>query len=649
MFKPKLCIFALGLLLAAQTLFGATPGTQPRDMKLLVVTVDGTEPAFQAITFFLDYLGLPYQTVLAKTQPLPPLSDAAKGYYQGIILANGNLGICDATGCHSALSANDWTTLDAYTINYKVRLVAYYAWPEARYGLTAVGALSTSDASPATASFTSAASTVFPYLNTANPLKIANAYLYLAKPAPAAGETTTPLLTVQGNTVAALHTKPDGREYLAMTVDHNPYLLHSLAVNYGVFNWVTKGIFLGSRKIYLNPQMDDFFLSNDLFVKGLAACMPGGFQSDPTSNASDACPTVRITSGDLDALLAWQAGLNSQAQFSQFRLTIGFNGMNSGYGDGDYGLTDPLTIDTKARKSNFFWVSHTYDHEDLDCYAPVPNSGICTPANLQESLDEIALNVSIAQQLGLPLDASSMITPGISGLKNPAFLQAAKQAGLKYLVSDTSQPGGLPTVPNTGIRNPIDASILEVPRRPTNVFYNTTSGHPGADGSLPDEYNYFFGPSGLFKMGNGAPFFPTNQTLANIVDSESNNLLTYMLRYEIYPTMWHQSNFARYSGNNSLFTEVVNAAIAKYKAISKLPVISLKQSDIGKELDSRMGYLAAQVKATLYPGQYLTIGGTAAATVPVTGICKTGCESYGGQSISKIPIAANATITVPVN
>jgi hypothetical protein len=649
MFKPKLCIVTLSLLLAASTLFGATAGTQPRDMKILVLTGNGTEPAYQAITSYLSSMGIPYQAVVAQTQGLPPLSTPAKGLYQGIILANGDLVVCTATGCQSALTAAQWATLDAYTINYGVRLVAYYAWPEARYGLTYVNALGTTTASPASATFTSAAAGVFPYLNTANPLTIANAYLYLAQPAAAAGETVTPLLTVQGYTVAALDTKPDGREYLAMTMDHNPYLLHSMALNYGVFNWVTKGVFLGSRKIYLSPHMDDFFLPNDLFVNGVSNCMPKAFQNDPTSNASDACPTVRLTSGDLDSLVAWQNSVTAQALFNQFRLTIGFNGLDSGYGDGDYGLTDTLTTDIKTKKSNFFWVSHTYDHEDFDCYDPVPNSGICTPANLSQSLAEITQNVTIAAQLGLQLDSACMITPGVSGLANPAYLQAAQQSGLTYVVSDTSQPGGLPAMPNTGIVNPLAPGILEIPRRPTNVFYNTSSALTGVPGSLPDEYNYFYGPSGLFKMGNGAPFFSTNQTYANIVDSQSSTLLTYMLQYEMYPTMWHQSNFVRYSGNNTLFTDVIDATLVKYQAISKLPVVSLKMSDIGKTLASRMGYLAAQPTATLYPGQYITITGTAAATVPVTGICRSGCESYGGQNISHIPITANTTLTVPVN
>lgn len=86
MLKPKLFPFALGLLLAGHSLMAATAGAQPRDMKLLVISVDGTEPSFAAITSFLNSLGIPYQTMFAKKQPLPVLSDATKGYYQASFL-----------------------------------------------------------------------------------------------------------------------------------------------------------------------------------------------------------------------------------------------------------------------------------------------------------------------------------------------------------------------------------------------------------------------------------------------------------------------------------------------------------------------------------------------------------------------------------
>ena len=118
------------------------------------------------------------------------------------------------------------------------------------------------------------------------------------------------------------------------------------------------------------------------------------------------------------------------------------------------------------------------------------------------------------------------------------------------------------------------------------------------------------------------------------------------MRYEIYPNMWHQSNFVRYSGNNTLFTDVIGAALNKFAALSNLPVVSLSQSEIGKELEARMAFLNANVTATLTPGAGITMTGSAAASVPITGICKSSCETYGGQSISKIAVTAGGTTTV---
>ena len=263
--------------------------TAPRDMKLLIIGLDGNEPDFAAVKFLLDTLGIPYDVALTLdtsvsppiTRPLPPLTDGVKGFYQGIFLTNGNLGYC-APACQSTLSPDAWAALDNYALNFGVRTVAYYAFPEARYGLVFSGtAISATDAAPETLTFTSAAASIFPYLNTVNPLKFTNAYVYLADPVQAAGESTTPLITMRGKTVAALHNTADGREYMGLTLDNNPYLLHSMALGYGILNWLTKGIFIGGRKVYMTPQIDDHFLPDDQYVNGVAACTPDGLCERP--------------------------------------------------------------------------------------------------------------------------------------------------------------------------------------------------------------------------------------------------------------------------------------------------------------------------------------------------------------------------------
>ncbi|MCX6608559.1 MAG: hypothetical protein NTV52_33905 [Acidobacteria bacterium] len=342
--------------------------SRPVNMKLLVLTGDGNEPSFAALKFYLDYLNLPYDAVVLKGIALPALEDATgqRGNYQGIILATGSLGYSNNGAWVSALSTADWTRMDDYMRNYGVRVVSYYTYPEARYGMVPVSAMATSAAAPASMAFASASSTIFPYLVRTNPLRVTDAYLYLASAAPAVGETTTPILTIGTGIAGVTHTKADGREFMALTFDNNPYLIHSLALNYGIFNWVTKGIFVGERRIYLTPQNDDFFLPNDLFVASIAACRPSAFTVDPTYDPSAQCPTDRMDGGDLSALDDWQKSWRSRAQTKDFRVTYAFNGFGATTAGGSPNK-DSLLTELRTRRDSFFWVNHTWDHENLDC------------------------------------------------------------------------------------------------------------------------------------------------------------------------------------------------------------------------------------------------------------------------------------------
>ena len=87
---------------------------------------------------------------------------------------------------------------------------------------------------------------------------------------------------------------------------------------------------------------------------------------------------------------------------------------------------------------------------------------------------------------------------------------------------------------------------------------------------------------------DGPPFFTSRQSYDAILDRESNNLLTYMIRGEIYPSMFHQSNFWRYDGAHSLFTDLADRTFAKFMSLSNLPILSLPQSVIGKRMEERL-------------------------------------------------------------
>ncbi len=649
-------VVSSALVATANATTASTLFKQSLQMKLLVLSADGTEPSFAAITYFLDHTGIPYDAITLTKTPLPALNDATHGLYQGIVLASGNLAYDKAGIWQSALSTTDWTNLDNYARNYGVRVVSYYTFPEARYGLALSGATgySNTPASPALLSLTAAGSPLFPYLIPANKINVVYAYYYPSVAVAATGETTTPIMTISATglnnvVVGATHVAADGRESLAMTMDSSPYLTHSKALNYGIFNWVTKGVFVGQRKVFLTPQSDDLFLPDDLYTSSQAGCQPTSATADPTYDPAIACPTARDSSGDLGALVTWQKGWQNKAQFKGFKLSHAFNGYGSTT-TGGAAANDLLLAAAKTYKNEFYWLNHTWDHENLDCYNPVANSGICVAATYAESLAELQQNITFAQTNGFPNDTTSMVTPNISGLYNANFLQAAQAVGIKYLVSDMSYADWLPALPNTGVYSKAVPSILYIPRRATNIFYNAISGVAGTTGSLVDEYNYFYGPNGTLRLGGpgGTPFFSVNQTYAQIIDGESNALLNYMLDGEWYPSMYHQSNLVRYSGQKSLFSDVMDATMNKFAKISNLPVSSLPQTTLGQMMADRMVFNAAGVKAVYVPASGITLTATTAAKAPLTGVCAAGCATYGTQSQSMVPVAPGAPVFIPL-
>ena len=605
--------------------------TNSREMKLLVLTADGTEPSFAAIRSILDQMGVPYDAVVL-TQTggkLPRLERLLKGNYQGIILATGNLVTCSTTPCSVALPDAGWKELDEYAVQYGVRMLAYYTFPDPRYGIAWTGHAQVGG----TASFQPASAEAFPDLTRSTPVSIKDAYTYTAILTPGAGETTTPILSMDGDAVGVLHKKADGREYLALTFDNSPHLTHSLAFGYGLVKWVTKGLFIGSRKFYFSPQIDDLFLASDLFDATDPNCRPSGFQLDPTVDPSITCPVIRTTGEDLDITKSWQNSASSLSNGS-IKVTMAYNGFGI-TPDADPPDPDSLPSAATRHRSNFFWVTHTYDHENLDCFQPVPNSGVCTPATYAQSNMELSLNANIGRQLDLVEDKRSIVTPNLSGLTNPNFLAAAANNGIRYMVSDSSKLG--PDFPhNTAVWSPIRSSILLIPRRPTNIFYNVHTPELGVAGSATDEYNYFYGPNGISRVGGpgGPPFFSTDQTYQQIIDREAELIVRNMLRGEVYPLMFHQANLVAYDGQNSLFTDLGNAVLAKLRSFSPLPVTSLDQSSIADITLDRMAFNSSGVTGTLNPGVSMILKSSKSAKVPVTGLCRGACDSNGGQPIS---------------
>lgn len=652
-------------------------------MKLLVISAEGTAPSYLATLSILDQIGVPYDKIVLKGASPTALQmvagtlsdDAGNGKYQGIILETGDLAAYNAptNNYPSAMTAAQWAMLRQYQFAYGVRSATMYTRPastidvngaplDLTYGLTPGTARSTNDYTipadaPVAASFTTIGAGLFSYLNTTSPVIIKNAYTYLSTPV--AGPQTVPLLTAteNGTTYAIASTFTGaGWENLAISADGNPELTHTLLLGYGVVNWVTRGVFLGERKIYLSAQPDDVFIPDDLW--------------DPVTKTTPVnSPTFRHRNDatDYNSLVDWQTTLRANTQTAAFRLELPFNGVGYNTTDSAYlnqgELTDTLSAAVQAKPNEFRWINHTWDHRSLD-----PEGGF-TPT-VSSMLQQFQWNHEVAtrQRSGNPdngglrvtfgnYNQNAFIQPDISGLESNVFWEAAQGFGFRYILMDTSKtydfrPTLGPIAQNTGFYSTRDTFVLAnpriliIPRYPTNLFYNV---------STPDEwvseYNYLY--AALPPSLGGVGYVSTYQ---QILDRESEVLVRYMLKYNANSWMFHAANLRDYNGtatgNKSLLSDLLDAVTNKYKAMYSLPVLSPSQTGIGQIMEARMAYnaaIAGGLKGRIVYGPSVSIELTnpsgVSVDVPVTGVNVGTTTTYGGQTISSITLAAGATTT----
>ena len=253
-----------------------------------------------------------------------------------------------------------------------------------------------------------------------------------------------------------------------------------------------------------------------------------------------------------------------------------------------------------STKNQFHWVNHTFTHQNLNS------------VNATTARQELTQNFNMAYSLDLPgFTETTLVTPEISGLTNAAFLNVAYNQGIKYLVTDTSRPGYSNPTPNTGIVNPLQTGIFMIPRYPNNLFYNV--GDPAA---WAGEYNCMY-----------RTFWGRDLSYNEILGIESDRLLTYLLKGDANPWMFHQTNLDAYNGTRTLLTDLLDVTLAKYNALYRLPVLSPPMQTIGDLMIRRAAYNASGVKATLNPDGSIKVTVTKKATIPITGVAMAGAES----------------------
>jgi hypothetical protein len=642
------------------------------DMKVLVIdNVAAGYVDMPAIKQILDFVGTPYSVMNYSDVTPAALSDGTcHGYFQGIVMAYGG----DIYNGNASL----YTTLNSYETTFHARQVNWRLNPTPDYGFNYYTSFIDSNGSD-TANFTAAAASVFPMINTATPLKISNAYIFLSPLYTPPTGTVTPLLTdASGNVLSAIYAPGNGQEILSQTFDSNQYLTHNLVLAYGLLNWVTKGVFLGDYHVYAAAQVDDFFINDAEWVPATSCTNPT--THDRTVSDDPSLPTFRLQAADMTALVAWQNNLQNDPLLKGFKLTMAFNGVGT-VGNNDWtGLplpgvaNDDLTSSVHDYEQFFHWITHTYDHPNTLDGLHKSDVGGDTDNPQVDSIDlEILTNLFVASgttQGGVNLDVdtadnpplgavtplnftdfnpANMVSPGVTGLNDPVVPQYLYANGIRYVVSDTSvtnQPNNGPNPsPNVGIVNSYAPGIYEVPRYPNSIYYNAAN---WADDEA--EFHCIYGPD----PGPATPIY-TDYKAADILNYTTDTFVVNMLKGDMDPQMFHQPNLHAYDGTNSLISDVYNQTFTKYKALYKLPVLSLTLDQLGEGMKARNAYNLAGATGTMVgvgtatPSVAITVPpANQGAVIPVTGLASNGSELYGGTPVSHIQIDPGQTVTLPL-
>jgi hypothetical protein len=448
------------------TVASAAAPAQHIGMRILLIT-DGTDTNFSDPTCIanpavcnagiayqdwantLQREGVPYTTMVTNSAspgsvPLPALSSTLPNgtqvaNYQGVIVAvSGTLGLTDA----------QWTRLQTFEHDFSVRQVTAYAVPSSDYGLGSASPAGGSQLPLSTSlTLTASGAKVFPYLKHVAVDPTQSTWAYQATPLQGANVTT--LVAGPGSSsLLGVYTAPDGRETMFQTFNQSQYYLQSELLRHGELDWLARNTYFGDQRNYLETHVDDNFLADDTWS------IAGNPSTAPHSTDFNPADALREVPADIVTAANWSRANN-------FRIDMLFNGGGSvacaagctvasggdtGTGGTNTGCnpsapgTDPLLAQFQAADpatgksyaNDFGWVSHTWDHPNID-------QG-CAPQNyIEAELNQNTIwgstpgstpgNPNIG---GLGLSATADPAAAL-GAENPTAIVTGEHSGLANL------------------------------------------------------------------------------------------------------------------------------------------------------------------------------------------------------------------------
>ncbi|KAB5559933.1 hypothetical protein GE09DRAFT_1115011 [Coniochaeta sp. 2T2.1] len=634
-------------------------------------------------TWGLQGYGIPYQTLLVPSTgtALPALnSSTTSGSFGGIVVVS-EVSYQYGSSFSSALTASQWQDLYNYQTAFRVRMVRLDAFPNADSGTTTAIAGAGCCAAGVGQLVSISNTAAFPTANLKTnagvtteglwhyPATITNTSVAteVAQFAPAGSFTTKTTAAVINN----FGTRQQMVWFISWATDWSPtsnYLQHAW------IHWVTRGIFVGSRKIYLNTQVDDMHLESDIY--------------QPAGN------TFRIRTSDLNAHKSWLTGINSRLPGgSSYFMELAHNGngdieyaadtsqgaarcipdnaveydsppdtpleFQKPLGTGTdlwdpewvkYGWTlqcallDPIAswFNQAANRDVFAHLSHTFTHEEL-------NNATYRDANL-----EMQFNIAWLKQIGIwngnKFSPSGLVPPAITGLHNGDAIKAWRDNGITYVVGDNTRP----VLRNANPRWPLTttvagngyAGLIIIPRWATTIYYNCDL--PAC--TLAEWINTSGGSGDFNALLDNARFTNTR----------------YLLGLQPDPFMFHQANLRQgdtptftvgsQTGKLSLIQIWVETITQEMTRLTNWPIKSLKHDDIGALFTSRqtrdncnpnLSYTYSLDSKFITSVTLTANGNNCAVPIPVT-FSGTASTTSGGTTQDKVgsePLIINAKLS----
>ncbi len=591
-----LAMMVVAIFLMVPSAASAAMPNQRTDLKVLLLSANGTEPSTSAWEAAMKREGVPYEKKIATNDEpytastfADTVDGAPRAKYEAVIVATGGL-VYESNGTYpSALSTEEWAALADFEVKYGIRQVTGVVYPSAEYGLntpTVSGELG-----GVVGKLTAQGLTTFPYLKGNVPI---DQYTWGYQATPATGSKFKTLVTGPGNSaLVGINTRPDGREEMVSTFDSNQYQLQNQLLRHGMLSWVTRGVYLGTERNYLTVQVDDVF--------------QGSARWDTVANAETEVRPNRMTQFDVLRAVVW-------SQVHDFRIDMAFNGE----GAVEAGSRDRLTAALLSAKKYFYWINHTYSHPNLDdlTYAQIK--------------DEIQKNVAWAKSKGLPIDPTELVTGEHSGLFNPNMAQVFTDTGIRTFGDDNS-------------RRPAQWQLgpaMSLPRYPTNVYYNTATRKEQLD-----EYNYLYLPpelGGACVNSSTTTCFSKPATWSEYIDREASQVLRHVLGNDPRPHYMHQANLAK----DGVMYSVMDEVLKRYRSYFKPELVQPIHKEAAGLITTQTQWesLSPQVEAFMQNGK-VTVKSNATSTLQVPLAGATGLGTlYGGTTSGYASIAPGKTL-----